>query len=764
MNPTFTQQLEQIRYSPLDLLPHQDLREKLVDLAIQGVPDGLPLHADQLLRSLRDTLVNGEAKNAKVVIFGGGTGLSNILGGDSRQKSWVTAPFCGIKNLFPNTRSIVCITDNGGSTGELLKDLPLIAIGDIRHVLISSIQLRNLQKRYSLDDGDALTVVEVIAELFNFRFTGPLEKDDPRLDQFLKSIKSLPTALEKYLHFLIQFLFKDKRLAKVLGRDHCLGNLLCAAAIYRELPVDNNTLSATIRKEQRDNAIAAGLNTLGLVLGCNERAVLPCTPTPAQLRVIYSSGVEITGEHKLGHMNRGYPIAGVDVYYCDTPTVYPEIIADIESADIIIFAPGSLYSSIIPVMKVPGLASAVRRNDKALKLLVSNLWVQEGETDLSEVDPERKFHVSDMLNAYEKNIPGGTKGLFSEILCVSLKDIPASILQRYAVEGKVPIYLDQENLIEESYYPVQCEIFSERTLQDRGVIQHDPARLALAVRSLYMGHLGFEKIEGAKNTAPGDLESSKETEMTFTRCIYPCEKYSAIESRMESLKIQFMGDRIGCDESEVKRKIAEILWDHPSIPLSHLEYFKDIYCVHPDKWDRDQKWDKVFSFYDPDDSCVKIRTDQVFHRETLEIALMIALGESLLGNYARRKRMDDIVIEGRRLGRVYNLHLQDDLKRRCFFSKDQLKKFLLLARMCPSENPLHYTRLINKGEGFTPPGLLMGLMYAWYIDNRLATHIEYKMSVLKISKSDLIPEQMKMASKRRSMIQFFRDVVFQGLH
>ena len=70
--------------------------------------------------------------------------------------------------------------------------------------------------------------------------------------------------------------------------------------------------------------------------------------------------------------------------------------------------------------------------------------------------------------------------------------------------------------------------------------------------------------------------------------------------------------------------------------------------------------------------------------------------------------------------------------------------FFLLHGCGPTNDENHYTRLVNNGEGFTPPGLLMGLMYAWYIDNRFASHIEYKMSVMKINQTDLIPEQLKM--------------------
>ncbi|NNF46899.1 MAG: YvcK family protein, partial [Desulfofustis sp.] len=74
--------------------------------------------------------------------------------------------------------------------------------------------------------------------------------------------------------------------------------------------------------------------------------------------------------------------------------------------------------------------------------------------------------------------------------------------------------------------------------------------------------------------------------------------------------------------------------------------------------------------------------------------------------------------------------------------------------------PTHFTRTVNGKEGFTPPGLLLGLMYAWYLDNRFATHIEYKMSILKVRPTHLIPEQKKMRSRRERLIDFLRESVF----
>jgi len=748
-----------VQLSPLDLLPQVDVREKIVDLVLRGVPVNAHSIAKNQLLGLRQELLETNVENVKVVVFGGGTGLSNIIGGDSRRETWAQNPFCGLKEIFPQTRSIVCVTDNGGSTGELIKDLPLVAVGDMRHVLLSSIQSCSLQKKYTVDRAEAIAITSVLAEILNWRFVGPLEKGSTQFLAIEKKIRRLPQALEQYLKYLFEYLFADQRLAGTLNRSHCLGNLLLAAAIYRELEDNHSNAELAGNQELLHAAMYKGINTLARVLGAGERAVLPCTSTPAQLRVLYTNGVEIIGEHKLSTSRRGVPVDSVQVDYSDTIRVYEEVLTDIDEADIIILAPGSLYSSIIPVFKVPGLADAVRANQKALKLLISNLWVQAGETDLSIADPERKFHVSDMIRAYEKNIPGGTKGLFNEVICISLNDVPASVLQSYAVEGKVPIYVDREVLLKQQYIPIECGVYSREALVERGVIQHDPHILAIAIKGLYNGRSCFLQTPAEyqavqrnrpKRFVPGERQ-----------IILPCKRYLGIKEKIDNLEIHCIGMSDGVDINLLRANICDILWDHPIIPLSHLEYVQGIECVDRSCWNRDQQWDNVFSFFDPEDKCIKIRGDQVTVRKTLEVALMIAMGESLLGDYAQNKIMKEVVVEQLHLGRVYHLHLTDKKRRTCFLTHDQLQSFLSLARMCATDDENHYTRLVNKGEGFTPPGLLMGLMYAWYIDNRLASHIEYKMSVMKIIQTNLIPEQLKMAGRRSQMIGFFKEIIFK---
>ncbi len=76
----------------------------------------------------------------KIVAIGGGTGLSTLLRGLKRRTSNLTA--------------IVTVSDDGGSSGRLLKELGVLPPGDIRNCLVA------------LADDEAL-----VTDLFRYRFT-----------------------------------------------------------------------------------------------------------------------------------------------------------------------------------------------------------------------------------------------------------------------------------------------------------------------------------------------------------------------------------------------------------------------------------------------------------------------------------------------------------------------------------------------------------------------------------------------------------------
>jgi uncharacterized cofD-like protein len=75
----------------------------------------------------------------RIVVVGGGTGLSTMLR--------------GLKKLTTNLTAVVTVTDDGGSSGRLQKELGVLPPGDIRNCLVA------------LADDEAL-----VTELFRYRF------------------------------------------------------------------------------------------------------------------------------------------------------------------------------------------------------------------------------------------------------------------------------------------------------------------------------------------------------------------------------------------------------------------------------------------------------------------------------------------------------------------------------------------------------------------------------------------------------------------
>jgi uncharacterized cofD-like protein len=725
-------------FAPLDLLPGEGLVEKVVGLSLSGVPAGSSTLTGGLAR-LAALLEEVDTSALKVVVFGGGTGLSNLIGGDSRHPAWAEDPFRGLKEIFPRTSAVVCVTDDGGSTGELLKDLDIIALGDLRHVLLSSIKLRRLQKRYRLSEKRCYRVAAVLHRLFNRRYDAPLPAREEMLDEWTTDLKVLPARMGELLQELLQKLYSLPDARPLLRRPHCLGNLLLAVQILR--PAGGGTAEGQIKSD-----FLPALAQLAEELGADREAVLPCCLTPSRLKLLYSNGVMVTGEYKAGHARRGCPVEHAYVATCGEPEV-PELVLEvIRGADLIIYAPGSLYTSIVPILQLTPIVEALRANTSALKLLVTNLWVQKGETDLVTNEGGRRFHVSDLIRAYHRNIPGGIDGLFQEVVVMGLHDIPGSILQSYALEGKVPIYFDRERVAAYRLHPLECRIFSSQALEKRRVVQHDPEAMARAIRAIWAVR------EQLPRTLP-KMPTLPETAMVRVGgpAATPARLLATLRSRLRELTA----------ETPMLQRLEEILWRHGDISIDHLNYLDGIVLINRPAWRRSQEWDRIFSFYDPIDRLIKIRADVFAEPERFELAFLVALGQSLLGNYVARKEMRPVADQMGELGRVYQLTLRPEPARQAFLSEDDLHAYLLLARMWRSEkNPATYFRLVNGNEGFTPPGLLFGLVYAWYLDNRFAPHIEYKMAILRMEVPDMIPEQAKISGRRQRLVSFFRRRVF----
>src|SRR6516162_10907925 len=98
------------------------------------------------------------SRTVKVVAMGGGTGLSTVLHG---LKQYVTSggdwPHGGLPGIA-DLSAIVTVTDDGGSSGRLRKELNLPAPGDVRNCIVAlaeeeALLSRLFQYRFKAGEG-----------------------------------------------------------------------------------------------------------------------------------------------------------------------------------------------------------------------------------------------------------------------------------------------------------------------------------------------------------------------------------------------------------------------------------------------------------------------------------------------------------------------------------------------------------------------------------------------------------------------------------
>ncbi len=129
----------------------------------------------------------------------------------------------------------------------------------------------------------------------------------------------------------------------------------------------------------------------------------------------------------------------------------------IYKADIIVFSPGSLYTSLIPNLLVNGICEALEQC-KAKKYFLINIMTQNGET--------QGYTLSDHIHALEKH-SGGRK-IFDTVV-YNTKDIPVEVKNSYRKENAAPV----ENVIEESYFDKYRFIGLELASISNNIVRHN---------------------------------------------------------------------------------------------------------------------------------------------------------------------------------------------------------------------------------------------------------------------------------------------------
>ena len=140
---------------------------------------------------------------------------------------------------------------------------------------------------------------------------------------------------------------------------------------------------------------------------------------------------------------------------------YPGAIKAILEADLIAMGPGSLFTSVLPNLLVPGIASALRASP-AIKVYISNIATEEGETD--------HFSLDDHLAALGEHVG---QGLFEYVLANDKVDL------------QFPPHMHVEAVAPETQLGGTYQFITRDLVDGENPRQHDPRKLAEALLNLY---------------------------------------------------------------------------------------------------------------------------------------------------------------------------------------------------------------------------------------------------------------------------------------
>lgn len=191
--------------------------------------------------------------------------------------------------------------------------------------------------------------------------------------------------------------------------------------------------------------------------------VLPATMSMCVLKAEMEDGSTLYGESQINHSGKRIKRLAIEP---EDAKAHPSAISAILGADVVVIGPGSLYTSIITNLIIPGVADALRAS-KAKKIYVCNTMTEAGETN--------EYSASDHLRAiFEHAGPG-----ICDTIIVNNSVIPEELLRAYRKEGASQVAYDAEELKSMGLMVEECDVASVGEHY-----KHDSYKLAKAIISI----------------------------------------------------------------------------------------------------------------------------------------------------------------------------------------------------------------------------------------------------------------------------------------
>lgn len=162
--------------------------------------------------------------------------------------------------------------------------------------------------------------------------------------------------------------------------------------------------------------------------------------------------------------------------------IQPEAITAIMEADLVVIAPGNLYSSLAPTLLVEGVPEALRET-KAKKVYISNLVTKPGQTD--------GYTVDEFASEIERFAGKGTLDYVLYNTAMPSKDL----LDKYASDGEYAVQYDTGTFKTKTYRAKGADLLatqvwtgaqsSDPISHVRSYIRHDPDKVARQLMKIY---------------------------------------------------------------------------------------------------------------------------------------------------------------------------------------------------------------------------------------------------------------------------------------
>ena len=232
--------------------------------------------------------------------------------------------------------------------------------------------------------------------------------------------------------------------------------------------------------EKMSGSFSEAIKTASEILHVNGM-VIPATLDNVRLKMEWpEASVILHGERVIGADYFKYDPRRAILSLIPSATANPTALNAIEQADVVVIAPGDLYSSLGPLLVIDGIAGALMKTN-ALCVYVANLVTKQGQTE--------GFSVSDHVKEIERFVGAP----FLDFVLYN-KQVPTEeVASRYKAENAYLVKVDKIILNSAPYRAIAGNFLGELAsknkadvlLSGRSLIRHDASAVARSIIDIY---------------------------------------------------------------------------------------------------------------------------------------------------------------------------------------------------------------------------------------------------------------------------------------